>query len=385
MKKVLFITNTNPFSKSFGAEQRSFVYLNAFVENGFEVDVAYVGLTNETKPEQTECAHIVYWNNGHKWKYSRIKQLARYVTIDMYPVSFELEKIIDGLVDKGNYDYMACRYIPTAAMAGLAKYADRLLLDIDDMPEPAMVANMSPDKWYKNVYHKLMLFGVRRNTRFWLKHSKCCFVPDKSVAKEYGCTFLPNIPLYHVDTVEFNHNKAILFIGLLSFRPNWEGIDWFLKNCWGSIVERIPETVFYIAGKGLDPKKRVEWESYDNVRPLGFVDDILEFYSLGNVVVVPVFSGSGTNIKVVEAMACGKAVVLTPFSLKGYEMLFYEEPICSLVTNNEQEFTNKVIDLLLNNQKCELAAQISLDKVTKHYSQKMITEIVLNQISLCNV
>ena len=247
--KILFVTNVNPFTASFGAEQRSYVFLKSFMQNGCEVDVAYVGETKEAKPKCPLGVNIVFWNDGHHWQFSSLKSYLRIATFKMYPSSYELESIIDKLIDRNHYEYIACRYIPTAAFAGLFKYAERLLLDIDDMPEPAMAAQLKSDTWYRKVYHKFMLRSIRHETNRWISKVKACFLPDKMQADLNHCLFLPNIPVYHSDDVFINKNcKNILFIGLMSFRPNFEGMDHFITNCWNQILQAVPNASLYIAG-----------------------------------------------------------------------------------------------------------------------------------------
>ena len=102
--KVLFVTNVNPFTASFGAEQRSYVFLKSFIQNGCDVDVAYVGETKEAKPECPLGVNIAFWNDGHHWQFSRLKNYLRIATFKMYPSSYELESIIDGLIDALNYN-----------------------------------------------------------------------------------------------------------------------------------------------------------------------------------------------------------------------------------------------------------------------------------------
>ena len=330
--KVLFVTNVNPFTASFGAEQRSYVFLKSFIQNGCDVDVAYVGETKEAKPECPLGVNIAFWNDGHHWQFSRLKNYLRIATFKMYPSSYELESIIDGLIDGNHYEYIACRYIPTAAFAGLFKYAERLLLDIDDMPEPAMAAQLKSDTWYRKVYHS--------------------------------------------DNVFINKNcKNILFIGLMSFRPNFEGMDHFITNCWNRILQTVPNASLYIAGKGLSEELKQKWMSYKNIHPLGFIDNVTEFYSQGNIVIVPVYSGAGTNIKVIEALAFGKATVITPFSTKGYDAIL-ENGKNTYIANTDEEYIGMVLKLLNNDDLTWEIAKEGHAKAVQFYSQESINRIV---------
>lgn len=375
-KKILFVTNVNPFTATFGAEQRSYAFLQAFLQTGCLVDVVYTGTTIEDSSMCPDGCKIAFWNNGHRWIFSPKDNWLRIATIRMYPVCKEQEVIIDNLVEKNDYDYIACRYIPTASTAGLFKYADRLLLDIDDLPAPAMAAQMGPDKWYKELYHNRMVRSVKNETKRWLHKSKTCFLPNKIQANEYGCVFLPNIPVFQVKEVKhLPGNKNILFIGLMSFRPNWEGVDTFIKNCWDKVVEEEPDAHFLIAGKGLSPDLKRLWESHKNIKVLGFVDSVPAFYSKGNIVVVPVYTGAGTNIKVIEALSLGKATVLSPFSTKGYEDVIVNKENAFIADSFDQYITS-VVELLRDETRCYQIAVNGQRKTSIFYSQKSINKIV---------
>lgn len=377
-KKILFVTNVNPFTASFGAEQRSYVFLQSFLQNGCKVDVAYMGLTKEDKSKCPDGVRIVYWNESLPLSFSKVQNMLRLATIRMYPICHQQEQVIDVLVKENNYDYIACRYIPTASYAGLFKYADRLLIDIDDMPATAMAAHMGPDKWYKELYHKRMVSSVEHETDRWLKSCKTCFLPNKQQADQFGCTFLPNIPVFHVNEVKhIPDNKTVLFIGLMSFRPNYEGVDHFITKCWDAIVEQVPDAKFLIAGKGLDGSLKASWESHKNVSCLGFVDSVTEFYSKGNIVVVPVYTGAGTNIKVIEALSLGKATVLSPFSTKGYEGII-DNGVNTHIAADDKEYIEKVVTLLKDDNKCTEMAVKGYSKAQQFYSQQGINNIIAN-------
>lgn len=378
-KKILFVTNVNPFTASFGAEQRSYVLLQAFLQNGCLVDVVYMGTTIEDDSKCPPGCRVVFWNDGHQWTFSKKANLSRLTTIRIYPVCKEQERIIDNLVTKNNYDNIACRYIPTASTAGLFKYADRLLLDIDDLPAPAMAAQMAPGKWYKELYHKCMIRSVYRETKCWIKNSRACFLPNKQQAEQYSCVFLPNIPVYHVDDVEDVENNNILFIGLMSFRPNYEGVDYFITHCWNKIINSVPDARFLIAGKGLPEAFKSKWNSYNNIEILGYVDSVTNFYAKGNIVVVPVYSGAGTNIKVIEALALGKATVLSPFSTKGYEEIL-DDGKNTFIADTDKDYADRVICLLKDADKRQKLSIAGYEKAMRFYSQNSINKIVANLI-----
>lgn len=130
---------------------------------------------------------------------------------------------------------------------------------------------------------------------------------------------------------------SIFFIGALNWMPNAEGLQWFLKNSWPDIKELFPKLNFYIASKDI-PKWVKDFRS-KQIHWVGEVDDAKAFISSGSVMVVPLLSGSGIRIKIIEGMALGKAVLTTSIGAEGIE---FEDGKNILIANTKEEFVNQI-------------------------------------------
>ncbi|MFI5171368.1 MAG: glycosyltransferase family 4 protein, partial [Chitinophagales bacterium] len=109
--------------------------------------------------------------------------------------------------------------------------------------------------------------------------------------------------------------KDIYFLGGLDWLPNIEGLHWFIKNVFPQIRALYPEIKFHIAGRnaGNDLKQMNE----PGVVFHGEVDDALQFILDKLLCVVPLLSGSGMKLKIIEAMAAAKPVVTSPKGAQG--------------------------------------------------------------------
>lgn len=99
-------------------------------------------------------------------------------------------------------------------------------------------------------------------------------------------------------------------IGSWSWKPNEEGLLWFLRQVYPHLPSPIS---IHIAGKGLD----LQFDQYPNITYRGFVPDAQEFMVQAKVVAIPILSGGGIQIKTLDAIASGSAIVATPFALRG--------------------------------------------------------------------
>lgn len=149
---------------------------------------------------------------------------------------------------------------------------------------------------------------------------------DADIFRESGC----KVPIYvapagiemenykpDFKNVDFN---SLFFIGALDWFPNQQGLEWFLKNVWIEIYKKFPSLKFYIAGRNPQLWKfSTKVKNFPNVELVGEVEDAREFMRSKGIMVVPIFSGSGIRVKIIEAIATGKIVITTSIGMEGIE------------------------------------------------------------------
>jgi len=113
-------------------------------------------------------------------------------------------------------------------------------------------------------------------------------------------------------------NLKVGFIGALNWKPNLDGIKWFLKEVWPCIANEFPVATLHIAGRAAPEGARNRLDG-ERVIYEGEVDDAKGFMASVNVLVAPLFAGSGLRIKIIEAMSIGRTVVATPVAVSGLQ------------------------------------------------------------------
>jgi polysaccharide biosynthesis protein PslH len=112
---------------------------------------------------------------------------------------------------------------------------------------------------------------------------------------------------------------TIVFFGLLSYVPNIDGVIYFVENIWPRIAAANPQARFKVIGGSSPPSllalagPRIEFT--------GFAPDLRPHLAAAAAVVVPLRLGGGTRLKIVEAMAMGKAMVSTTLGAEGIEAI----------------------------------------------------------------
>jgi glycosyltransferase involved in cell wall biosynthesis len=111
--------------------------------------------------------------------------------------------------------------------------------------------------------------------------------------------------------------RTVVYFGLLSTVPNIDAVIHFVRDIWPRIVAAHPEACCKIIG-GRPPSSLLELAG-PRVELTGFVSDLRPHLAAAAAVVVPLRLGGGTRLKIVEAMAMGKAIVSTTLGAEGIE------------------------------------------------------------------
>jgi glycosyltransferase involved in cell wall biosynthesis len=142
---------------------------------------------------------------------------------------------------------------------------------------------------------------------------------------------------------EARHQEAglLTFVGLLRYTPNADAVRWFVRDILPLVRRQDPSARFEAVGK--TPSPAVLALAADDVRIVGSVPDVRPFLARASVVVVPLRAGSGTRIKILEALAMGKAVVTTSIGCEG---LAVRDGVHLLVADDRESFAAATARLL---------------------------------------
>ena len=134
---------------------------------------------------------------------------------------------------------------------------------------------------------------------------------------------------------------SLLFTGKMDYAPNVEGAAYLVERILPLVRAKFPDASLDIVGA--DPTADVLALAGDHVRVVGHVPDMRPFHRDAAVVVVPLLNGGGTRLKILEAAACGKAIVTTSVGVEG---LGLRAGIELLVADTPEEFAAAVVSLL---------------------------------------
>jgi len=177
---------------------------------------------------------------------------------------------------------------------------------------------------------------------------------DLKLFKNYGCKVpIICIPIGIDVTKKLNaeNNKiefpSLFHIGAMDWMPNIEAVKWFLNNVWGEINKIFPKIKFYIAGRNTPT-----WLlniNQPNVVVMGEVENADDFIKSKSIMIVPLLSGSGMRVKIIEGMMLGKIIISTSI---GAESLVYKNQENIIIANSPKEFIEAISKCVTNKQFC---------------------------------
>lgn len=111
--------------------------------------------------------------------------------------------------------------------------------------------------------------------------------------------------------------NKLFTIGTMFWPPNSEGVIWWLREGYEYLRSICPNVVYDIVGARPPKFLQALAQSYDGVRMHGYVADVEPFWNHASVMAVPILSGGGVRVKILEAMARGVPVVTTTIGCEG--------------------------------------------------------------------
>jgi glycosyltransferase involved in cell wall biosynthesis len=166
----------------------------------------------------------------------------------------------------------------------------------------------------------------------------------RRLAPELRVLVIPNCLDEEKVKPSYSGNARIVgFIGTYSYTPNVAAALFLAEQVFPRVLEACPDSVLRIAGANMPADIVTKLKALPHVEVLGFVEDSGCFMEECAVLALPVFLRGGVPLKLVEAMARGKAIVATPELVQGVDV---SEGESILLRRNPKDFASAVVSLL---------------------------------------
>jgi glycosyltransferase involved in cell wall biosynthesis len=238
------------------------------------------------------------------------------------------------------------------------------------------------DNWFKRTYFRILSQRIKKIEQQIINEFDAIIPissPDLSWFRAAGLKIPAGIIVPGFDMAEIGYNsdspvKTVFFIGALDWRPNISGLKWFIGEVWPLVLDRLPQTKFLIAGRNAS-EKTISLLKGQNIIYSGEVESSSRFITDNTVMVVPLFSGSGIRIKIIEGLYHGKCIVATPEAAEGLE---YEDKKDIFIASRASLFAGYILELLTDSDLRRKAGENALKNVRKNYNILASSENLIN-------
>ena len=287
-------------------------------------------------------------------------------------------KFVQNLIAQQNYDFIWINYIDYAHIAINSKSPlIQTFIDMHDLCCEARLArkNISYLKrlqfdYESNLSREINLLNKFDTVLANSQHEMAILSSHLSPEKIHLIPHLVedsnhSLSLPPYSSREFKYE--LLFVGA-SYQPNIDGLNFFLTSIFPKIIDEKPDTKLAIAGT-VTQSVQIDASLEQNVDCLGYVPDLSDLYLKSRLVICPLLDGSGTKVKLQEAMAYAIPTVTTTTGASGLNLI---DGVNAFITDEPTVYADQIIRLL---KEPELAQKFSeeVDITFKsHYSNSAV-------------
>jgi glycosyltransferase involved in cell wall biosynthesis len=363
--KILFLTNRIPFPIIDGQTRRTYHILKGLAQKHEVTLLSLYERIEEIAPKNIQhiesfCKDVDFLPAPSKaFSFAMTVRLFRSL-VSKYPYTIwrhysrpYLNKIHNKL-ETEQYDLVHCDILPLAYTVQKIKSPVCTITDHD----VSYLKTFRMAKQARNPFQKMFLYieaFKQKKLESRVFNNFDLSIAVSKVDKEHLKRLCPKgrfeVIENGVETNEFkpisrnNYNNIIGWFGGFGHLPNKEAVYYFLRDIYPLIKKSISDVEFHLIG-GNVPQKLKKIAAFDSsLKIMGFVDDPKQYLQEAKVIVVPLLSGSGTRLKILEALALGKAIVTTSIGCEGIEAENNEH---HLVADTPQEFARVTVEILRN-------------------------------------
>lgn len=365
--KVLIVTNKNPFAAKDGGSLAILNVLEGYHSLGYDITLLMMNPLKHYSPI-SYYSEIILKLNLKIIDFSidtNIKSLKLFSNLFFSKLPYNLERFFNKEFQRILINLLKTEKFDFVQFEGsyLGLYIDKIRKLLPSTLIILRAHNVEYEIWERNTENqksnlkKIYFNLLAKRLKNWETSSFCKYdgiIPITSRDEEHIKLFTPITPFFTLpftlDIEQYNFDKinidkiSLAYLGALDWIPNQEGLLWFLENIWKGIEDKIKGVDFYIAGRNSPEWLEKKIKSY-RVKYLGEIDDAKQFIKEHLIFIVPLLSGSGMRIKIIEQMALGRVILATPIAAEGIDLINSQN---GFICENEDDFL-RVINQIIEN------------------------------------
>jgi polysaccharide biosynthesis protein PslH len=387
MMDVLFIASRFPAPTGRGDQVRGYHQIRLLArEHNVTLLAPSTSLLESERWADEMCAKVVTFRSSRSRSYARLPMalVTRSPIQNRLHYDPRLGHEATALLQQAQFDIAHVQLIRAAAAVNAIRRSTAVILDMVDALSLNMARRAARTRGILAMMARHEASRVAEYERYIIPRCDRTVISSEidrsSLGPDASVGVVPNgIDLrIRSGAVESRDKVRIVFTGTMNYFPNVDAARWFAEDIFPLIQRRVPDVTLDIIGPHPTPAIRA-LEANRAIRVLGFVPEIAAHIREAGVAVAPMRSGSGTQFKVLEAMAVGTPVVATSLAVAGLTAL----PDLRLhVADNPTDFSNEVSWVLQNPVESAKIASTTMNAVRSAYSWEASVESLVQEYGI---
>ncbi len=397
MAHILLLTPQLPYPAHQGTSLRNLHMLKALAQRHQVSLLSFAegDALPELEPLQALCRVLPPVRVPARSSMDRIRQLAASSLPDVAQRlrSPEFSDSLIRVLTEDSYQAVQIEGLELGPYVGLVRQHEpqaRIVLDCHnaetELQRRAMRVDLAnPSRWPAALYSGLQIGRLAQFEKWALRQADSIVAVSRSDraqlahisgVEEDHITVIPNT----IDVAEYEKRPLVapdmaydlVFTGKMDYRPNVDGVLWFARHVWPEIRRARPQTTWAIVGQRPHPRLD-QLRSEEGITLTGRVPHIQPYLMSASIFIMPLRIGSGTRLKLIEAMATGMAVVSTTLGAEGFDLADQKE---LLLADTPQQWTDAVLQLL-----ADAGRRAALGEAARAFASRYDWRHIIPQVS----
>ena len=372
--KILFITPRIPLPSSKGDQVITYnrlrtlskyheITLFSFYENDREIE------NLEIIRPYCAAIHLAKIPKWMSYVNVAIKGLFNNLPLQvLYYRSYRFEKALNRLIEANHFDVIhtyllrLAPYLEGISTTKVLELIDSMQLNLSRKLE---METFPMTLLYREEFRRIKRYEEQIGNSF--DHMIVVAETDRKLIPSDNVSVIPiGVDITHFHPIERGVGTAtVIFTGNMDYSPNIHAVLWFVNNCYEGILKQIPKMKFIIAGGNPSQKLINLSKQYPSIVVTGFVESIAQYLNNASLSIAPMQSGSGMQIKILEAMASGLPVVSTTLGLGSIRATPGREIV---IANTPEAFIKAVVFLIQDDKQAQKIGSNAREYVMNNHS-----------------
>lgn len=241
---------------------------------------------------------------------------------------------------------------------------------------------LTENNFLKKKYLRLLAFRLENYEKSVCKKTNAIIALTTDDEKLFK-SFCGQVPVFAVpiglDVAHYKNEIAVVknevvklfHLGSMDWMPNIEAVDWFLKNVWPYFEKSDMQIELHLAGR--DMPEHIFKRAGNKLKIYGRIENAKAFLSDKDVMIVPLLSGSGMRVKIIEGMASGKCIISTTIGAEG---ISYTDGENIFIADTPAQFIEVIQNLYKNKNRITATGSNAQKLAEDFYDNKVIGERV---------